>query len=307
LKTVRILLKKSPGACDYYRAILPYRHLHKVLKQNGVELSTSYGLAAEERVDGVVVHRVIPPDFLAHLLVRRVAGTKFAYDTDDDLLRIPTWSPAAISDGARELVLASRVAADFCWAATPHLTKTMAAIPNCISRGAIHLPNLVDLEAWNNGQEAPTDDKRIRLLYTGSNTHGKDLETVEAAIAEILRRYRTVDLLFYGDPPSKWVASWHGRLRHIEWSMLTDYPTIMMDIKPHIGICPLTNHEFNNSKSSIKFAEMTLAGAAVVASPLPPYQIEQMQAMRYATSPEEWVASLSELIENQRARQEQQA
>lgn len=302
MKRIRIISDQVTGACHYYRRVLPYRFLFQPLKDRGIELSVSARIPHDEFFDGFIAYRHIYPDLLTHLVTRRAHGAKFAFDTDDDIRVVPKESPASPSDLTKEQIVAIRMLCDQSWVSTEPLAIALSKYPGCQAKNSKCLPNLLDLNTWGGGQQHPKDTERIRIAFQGSNTHDGDLKTVEEAIAVILKKYPQVDLLFFGDPPACWEFNWFNRIRCFGWCDLKDFSNVLISGRIHIGICPLAANQFNISKSCIKWAEYTLAGAVTVASPMPPYRVEEDRAMLYAHETDQWVGALSALIENHQLR-----
>jgi hypothetical protein len=76
----------------------------------------------------------------------------------------------------------------------------------------------------------------------------------------------------------------------------------MQLIRPHIALLPLAEHRFNESKSAIKWFEMTMAGAACVASNVGPYAEHVDDTDGYIAYQQEWLLILKWLIEYPDAR-----
>lgn len=307
---IAFLTPSRVAGCEFYRAVLPYRHCVRRLASFGLDVELTDRIDPESGpLAGVVAFRhAWNGDALSHLLARQAAGAKVAYDLDDDLLAVPEWSPVEITQRDRDKILAMRSACDAFWASTDHLGRIYSQ-PNFRAPEPTVLPNLCDLSHWGKTGGNPHPDAKggIRIVFAGSNTHIKDVEAVEPAIAEVMRRYPHVSLVAFGCPV-RWQANWWGRVHAVEWSPLPRYPDALASIKAHIGICPLKMDErFSSGKSPIKFFEYTLAGAAVVAADLPPYRQQHMGGVTLASTPEQWTEALVKLIEDEEYRRAKHA
>lgn len=312
VRRIHLHLHHPMSGSDYYRVVLPYRHLAGPLARCGVLLMIGEAYPRMDAPHAIHVQRHAFPEVVVQLLEWQATGTRIVFDLDDDLLNVPEWSPAKSPEEVLKNIRALRHIADVVWMSTPLLAERYSAVGDARATPRLTqpevLPNLVDLVEWRNGREQPAvgEDGEIRILWAGSNTHDRDLALVENALGEILRSYPQVKLVVFGDTPAKWKANWFTRVRSVNWVELSEYPKKMLEIAPHIGICPLVDEPFNHAKSAIKFLEMTLAGAAVIASPLPPYKIET-GCMLHANDEIGWYKSISSLIESEVKRREQQA
>jgi glycosyltransferase involved in cell wall biosynthesis len=77
------------------------------------------------------------------------------------------------------------------------------------------------------------------------------------------------------------------------------YPEALASMAIDIGICPLTENEFNRCKSPIKAIEYALLGIPSVCSPT---LYGNYAPLTIAADEEQWVDRLSELIEKKQAR-----
>jgi glycosyltransferase involved in cell wall biosynthesis len=140
-------------------------------------------------------------------------------------------------------------------------------------------PNLVDMREWDfpekSGRIGP-----VKIVWAGSLTHHGDLEIVAPACLEIIKKYKNkVQFVFMGMMPENLRAN-----RNVEFSELLRQNVVMFNgvdinyyqscmnfINPDIALLPLEDNEFNDAKSNIKYLEMTLSGAACIASKVGPY------------------------------------
>ena len=299
-------MKRPAGASDYYRTILPHKFLGSILRDYGIQSILEYDYTRHSDLAAVAIQRHAPAELICYLLERQSRGMKLVWDCDDDLLGIPPWSPA-YHPHLRSEIVSSRVIADRVWTTTRTLANEMEKWGNAKSKRAVVLANLIDLDAWQGGNVSPEDDDSIRICWSGTATHEKDVAILEPVLDIILPKYPHVQFIYFGEIVPEWLlAKWFDRIHHSEWVALNGYPKQLRYINPHIFLCPLSEHRFNHSKSAIKGLEATLAGAAVVCSPLPPYQIERDPIWGFAATTDEWVERISELIEDREKRQRQQ-
>jgi glycosyltransferase involved in cell wall biosynthesis len=296
------------GACSYYRARLPWKHCADQLKADGIDLVLSETLDTSEEFDAYLVHRVVHPQFMPYLEHIKSRGKKIVVEIDDDVYHIPAWNPAASVFGQKELDTLNRTfdLADQIWVSTAPLAEV-------INRGdkVKVLPNLID----SNDYPARTrhDDGKVRVLWAGSIHHDADIGPLEPVVEELIRRHGDkVEFIFFGAWPeglSRWVRIRHTNLAtsvprsdlarslsYVDPVDLSDYPATLCGLGADIGLCPLADVKFNESKSGIKAMEYALAGAAVIATDLPPYSGLTRHTIPPGNHPGEWARAIDRLI-----------
>ena len=162
------------------------------------------------------------------------------------------------------------------------------------------IPNLIDPKDW---KLKPTKHKKIRIGWIYSHTHIPDVKVVKKALNEIHAKYGDrVEIIIFGSD----LKVFEFEPIHYWGVKFAEYPKKLTELGLDISICPLEDNEFNKCKSNIKWMESSMAGAAVVASPVYPYKtsIEHGKTGYLAKNTKEWVKYISELVENEEKRQE---
>lgn len=139
---------------------------------------------------------------------------------------------------------------------------------------------------------------------SGTPTHNRDFEMIRPALKQVLRKYPQVELRIIGplDPGGGWdgVDDRITRLKLVPWRRL---PWLLGEFD--INLAPLVmDNPFAQSKSEIKYMEAAMVGVPTVASPTDAFTfaIHSRQNGFLATSQEEWVDSLSALVEDSELR-----
>lgn len=148
----------------------------------------------------------------------------------------------------------------------------------------------------------------VKILWAGSDTHAKDLEIVVPSVRRIAAKYgRKVQFLFMGMFPDELRPAIEmedaGIIKqsvgYIGACELPYYPMTVCAIAPDIAMIPVQANRFNAAKSNIKYLEMTMAGAAVVASDFGPYRLAIDPGVYGLTAGDgDWDACLSVLVES---------
>jgi glycosyltransferase involved in cell wall biosynthesis/uncharacterized coiled-coil protein SlyX len=254
----------------------------------------------------VVIQRDFPrhaQEYQAVVAQARAQGKLLVYELDDLLTEIPETHPDVLRyRTARAHVLNAMIQADVVTCATPGLRDYIRQFnPNVWV-----LPNYLNDRLWTlRSSEAltePAADRPLVIGYLGAPSHKPDLELVLPALESVLERYQDRVLFrLWGMALPRSLA----RRANVEVLNpgLVDYAQFAAYFGQQeydICIAPMQDNLFNRCKSWIKFIEYAACGAAGVYSRLPPYEqvVRHRQNGLLASSPEEWQACLTELIEH---------
>lgn len=145
----------------------------------------------------------------------------------------------------------------------------------------------------------------LRLGYlSGTTTHDRDWLHVEEAVIEVLRSHPGLELWLVGHlRTSPRLGELSGRVRRLPFQRWDALPYLLRDID--VNLAPLEpGSRFNEAKSAIKWLEAGLSGTPTVASPTEAFRevIRHGDNGFLASERAEWVASVSELVEDESLR-----
>lgn len=144
-------------------------------------------------------------------------------------------------------------------------------------------------QVLKNAEELSRSYKPINICWFGSPTHDKDLEAIINPIKKIIRKYEmSVIFTFFGYWPVDFVDIhvepgntnpsyevkdlYRNSVKIVPGIAHPNFPKILKEIDPDIGLCPLEPHEFNLSKSNIKALEFGAIRVPSICSDFGPYQ-----------------------------------
>ncbi|WP_177186365.1 glycosyltransferase [Nitrosomonas sp. Nm166] len=163
-------------------------------------------------------------------------------------------------------------------------------LENCLDK------HLLDLAA---GKYPPPHREVIIGYGSGTRTHDADFMVATPALLQILDTYPAVRLAIYGflDLPVDF-ARHAARIIRVPFLEPDDYYLSMARFS--INLAPLEESIFNDAKSNIKFLEAALFGVPSVCSPSAAFRdvIRHGENGFLASTPEEWFACLSLLVES---------
>lgn len=326
----------SFGGCGYYRT-------QKIGEQIGAEIWNrewkdiyeEFGKDNERffsyigsNFDVVWLHYTDNPTTFTWL---RVAcdkyGAKLVIDIDDNFLEVDKSNPALRKQNRGTLNTDNKVAmlgtilslADAVTVSTlplkNRLEKHFLEVHN-ITKPIFVVPNYNDINDWK-FEHKKTDE--VIIGYIGGLSHRDDLDMVLPAIKKILDKYPKVGFQMMGqmdfEEAKVKFKNWEQNIR--KRIMLLDatktqpeYPKHLSEQPWSIGICPLIDSPFNESKSHIKWMEYSMYKIPVVASKIYPYykEIQGKDTIIHGETgllcenQEDWVKNLSLLIENKELR-----
>ncbi len=333
--SIRVMgIERDDGATNNYRIMQP---LYKLMEhgmanvctaREGVELNQDHALEKALESDIIVFHRPQSENWFKFIKVCNKYGKMVVADYDDDPFNTSPWNPfyqwigteevtyvwpdgrkemlwskdPGVNAGGyiniednirrRDLFRASFRSADLVSCTTDILAEKLRTInPNVAV-----LPNLMD---FNQYPKVELVKRNIRIGWQGGASHFEDLFMVRDAIGDILKKYPNVTFVYSGD------MKLYGMFRKFpmerievhNWANYEVYPYKLACLNLDIGLCPVTENEFNRNKSAIKYFEYSMVGAASIASDWPPYSPCITQGKDgILVKPDQWFNAMEELI-----------
>ena len=185
-----------------------------------------------------------------------------------------------------------------------HLAKTMRAIGG---RRVYVFPNSIRFQDYPE-IDLRRNERQVKILWQGGWSHYRDWYPLADALGRVAERYRHARFIFWGmDYPSIMKTIPATQREHIGWMPHDAYILKLSTIGHDINLCPLADNKFNRAKSAIKWYEASALKPPVctLAQANGPYtEIQDRKTGLLFTTPEEFEARLSELIESAALRQE---
>lgn len=262
---------------SHYRVVLP---LMTIAAQNpDITVDMGARLPPEELTDDhsdiIVGQRICKP--LVGGLWEKLGeeGRTLVFESDDDLQNIRADNPAFTAEGSNwpgidvwrdewmvAMVQAMSVA-NLVTTTNEHLAERFRQH----SDNVVVLPNYVDEALLTNDPPVRTSGETLRVGYTCSPTHDKDIIQASPDISNGLRK-TDAELVIIGTDYRKFFT--HKRAVFRPWSNdVGVYYNNICDL--HIGLAPLAHDLFNMSKSPLKAAEYGALGIPVLADDVGPY------------------------------------
>lgn len=282
--------------CAFYRIKQP---LAALSGEHPDQYVTGWGSmlpANKADFDVVIGQRVNQNDELATpvtTLVKLAADydQMLVYELDDDIFNVPESNPGypyysqvAVQENTKTCArLADLVTVS---------TEPLAEIMRKFNPNTIVLPNFVDEDVLKIPRP---NNPQLVVGWAGGHTHREDFKVIGEALDRMMVknpdvRFMTIGANYASNLPARrvtarrWVPSVKKVYRHVS--------------QFDIGLAPLEENVFNDSKSHIKVLEYAALGMPVVASPVTPYSkfVEHGVTGFLARTEDEWYSFIAMLI-----------
>jgi hypothetical protein len=326
---------KSPNASTVYRVVMPLMKLMETGRfecRISDEFQMMNGTLAPDKYnpnigwcDIVVFPRLINIDPAAiGPIIRslKFRGKIVAYEHDDYYFELSrsTYNRHTFTGDQLEATRIAMREADLVTAPNGYLIeRSMAAAGREKPPISRVIPNAVSMEEWEEAAKLRKPHGNVRILLSGAYNHYLDWIGIFPAVKRIKDKFaegveihvqgvdrRRIPTLkgdkgftphFYYD--SLELVEKYSSLGTV-WHEPTDlqgYPSMLNAISPDIGLIVTGDAVFDMCKSTLKFIDYTMAGAATVCSANLPYVAEIGSAETcFATSEADWVTAIEALV-----------
>ena len=265
------IASKSSGV-SYHRILMPIVNMQKdyclmtdVINEEVI--SNNYDLVVMNRM----LHNVTPEQINDW---RIKYGFKLIVDNDDhwDLGASHILSESYKENKVSEKIIAWIKIADLCTVTHERLAEEVYPL----NQNVEILPNAIPY-----GEEQFVLDKKpsdlVRLFWSGSGTHGKDLEILRNPMKRINFPVRTIIAGYNEQEKPIWdgmIASFTNGLKLnptiYNYNQVTEYMAAYCD--SDISLIPLVNNKFNSMKSNLKVLETASKKNPAIVSNVHPYR-----------------------------------
>ena len=231
--------------------------------------------------------------------IAKKAGKKLIYVMDDDLLNVPSYlssAPYYLLPSTQHNIRTIMSNCDTFLTPSPVLLEKYG--PDFKYRFNIAEPSLNRI-----GKKA--ENTKVKIGFAGSIDRAQDLnEILEDAITKIVEKYDdSIEIEIMGAKPD--FVDKLG-LKHLPYQDGYDnYTAYMAKCNWDIGLAPMPLTEFHRCKYFNKYVEYASFGIAGIYTNCEPYIFgirDRKNGLLVNNTTEEWVAAISELIENTKLR-----
>ncbi|WP_191906113.1 MULTISPECIES: glycosyltransferase [unclassified Haloarcula] len=253
-------------------------------------------LGRAPRYDVVFIHRLPLPRLYVTLLEK--LSKRIVYDFDDAIYTGPVWESISLKrkeDFNNLIRTASTVIAG-----SPELQTYAGNYSDEVYCLPTPLPKQKYDHYWN-GKEANGEPPRIGWIGNPQNL--RYLATITGPLEVVLNQYddATLDIITAGEKPVTPLVD-RNDVTYREWSLDSELDYLS---KINIGVRPLSDTEWANSKGGFtSVVQMMALGIPVVVTPVSYLKniVRHGESGFHASTEEEWIKYLKELIENPKRR-----
>jgi glycosyltransferase involved in cell wall biosynthesis len=342
------IFRQGDGAQDFYRATLPLLKAEdkKEIKTSQIWMGTLLQEVSERSAkfwetvssDIYLLQRLGSKSFIEKIksFVREVGlKAKIVIDHDDDVFNVSPLSNHYVDFGTKELKIMHEGKLIHEWkhgvnidldknnlaieefkqsvSRADMVTVTTEALANVFreyNNNVSILPNCIDLNQWNKINIVRPNPKEIRIAWYGGNSHWEDLLLIRNVLKKIGSKYPNVKIVMIGFKPITFENDYRsGQVEFHEWVEMAAHPYRLAALDIDIGVIPLKQTPFNNSKSPIKLIEFSAIQVPCVVSYISPYKemadLSNGEAGIFIEENREegWIEALEMLINDSNLRQ----
>lgn len=305
----------APLGSGFVRIVLPYQTAN-VMQDFDVFMVDK--LPRPEVNAIVIVQRQVPTEkfdvLKAWIKECKRVGMKIVHDVDDDLLDANALRERGYSGdvqaGVIDKVKLMVETADLVLASTEPLAEKLRKF----NGNVLVAPNGLDADLWQlhsrrihtGGDFVKAIGDPVRIGYIGTQTHDADLKLIASAMRIIEKRFgNRVRIEVIGGFESS--TPLFGE--RVPLPRKKDYPNFVRWLQQRvhwdIGLIPLVDDGFNQSKSYLKFLECAALDMALLVSDVPSYRPvahHGVNCLVAKPTTEDWVEKLSKLIDDENLR-----
>jgi glycosyltransferase involved in cell wall biosynthesis len=187
---------------------------------------------------------------------------KVIVDLDDDIKNVSKDSPVyqQYHEGSEASVATTQLIED-----CNHVFVENDTLGKTVNNGTSMLHNYIDRDSLKLFKQRKEDGK-IYIGWFGGSTHKRDVENILDTVKYLIDKYDNVHFVIWGGFSIDHSSIPKKRKTVIEGTVdYYDYLKKLGKVKVDIGLAPLVQSKFNESKSPCKFFEYSIAGACTVA------------------------------------------
>lgn len=305
--TMRVFFIGAVGskAIAYWRSIVPAKFLAQARIANTAVMFGRFTKEAVDWADVVVLQRVAGGSINALAEYCKMAGKGLLFDLDDDIFNYPD-SPEyheidtdKVATDIIEIMKSST--------AISVTEETLAeSIQGRIDKPIYVIPNSMDLEFWDAPLKKNYTHDDFLIGWAGGAYHLLDFDIIVPVMRHILKKYDYVKFASLGAVPEELLKEFPSRVLFQPFMDMDALPDALSKMKFTIGLAPLWENKFNNSRSNIRVLQYSILEIPTIASNFGAYKRladDNFPMVIVENTAEAWIAAIEALIENKEQRE----
>ena len=292
-------------AIAYWRSLVPAKFLARARLANTAIMFGNFTKEAIDWADIVVFQRVAGGSLCSLAEYCRMTGTGMLFDLDDDVFNYPD-SPEYHE------VDTDKVAADIMEMvqlsdAVSVTEETLAAsLREKTDKPIYIIPNSIDFDFWDAPRQKNYTHDDFLIGWMGGAYHLADFDIIVPVMRYILKKYDYIKYCSIGAVPEELIKEFPDKVLFHKFTSIDALPDLMSKLKFNIGLAPLWENKFNDSRSNIRLLQYSVLEIPTVASAFGAYKRavdDNFPMIAVPNKTEEWIAAIEDLIENKEQRE----
>lgn len=288
-------------AIAYWRSLVPAKFLAVARFANTAVMFGQYTKEAIDWADVVVFQRVAGGNLRALAQYCKMTNTGMLFDIDDDVFNYPD-SPEyhevdidKVGDDILEMIELSN--------AVSVTEETLAVtLEEKTSKPIYVIPNAVDFEFWDAPNKKNYKHDDFIIGWTGGAFHFLDFSIIVPVMSHILKKYDYIKFAAIGGAlPEELIKEFPNRILYHKFMDMDKFPDFIHKMKFNIGLAPLWENKFNDSRSNIRVLQYSITETPTIASNFGAYKRlydDKFPMVVVENTTEAWIEAVEKLIKD---------
>lgn len=262
-------------ACGHYRGEIVAREVNAQYPNHRMDCKTNIMFSDYPGTHLMVFQR--QNKNLENVKFARARGIATIYEIDDDIWGIlpvfEAYGKKCLKPEESEVIMRE---CDAITVSTPELAEV---VQKHVPGKPVHvIPNAIDMEMWDSAlferEASSVKRETVTIGWMASQSHLMDVPVVGEVLRDLMLEFPQLRLHFIGWIDMKafmgdMMKPFSDRITCGDWVPVSQLSETMKGFD--IGLLPLVDHAWNQSKSDLKYLQYAALGIPAVASPLPCY------------------------------------
>ena len=287
-------------AIAYWRSLVPAKFLARARLANTAVMFGRFTKEAIDWADVVVFQRVAGGSLCSLAEYCQMSGTGVLYDLDDDVFNYPDtpeYHEVDIDKVAMDILDMIKLST-----AVSVTEETLAdSLREKTEKPIYVIPNSIDFEFWDAPLKKNYTHDDFIIGWMGGAYHLADFDIIVPVMRYILKKYDYIKFASIGAVPEELIKEFPDRVLFHKFMSIDALPDLMHRIKFTIGLAPLWENKFNDSRSNIRLLQYSVLEIPTVASNFGAYKRAHEDNFPMVVVPnktEAWIAAIEDLIKN---------
>lgn len=288
----------------YWRSLVPAKFLARARLANTAIMFGMFTKEAIDWADVVVFQRVAGGSLCSLAEYCRMSGTGVLYDLDDDVFSYPD-SPEYHEVDTDKVAMDILEMIELSHGVSVTEETLAESLQERTKKPIYVIPNAVDFDFWDAPKQKNYAHNDFIIGWAGGAYHLLDFDIVVPVMRYILKKYDYIKFASIGAVPEELLKEFPDRVLFHKFMDMDLLPDTMHKVKFTIGLAPLWENKFNDSRSNVRLLQYSVLEIPTIASNFGAYKRaaeDKFPMMVVENNTEEWITAIESLIENKKQR-----